>query len=179
VINEPASSPESHAHRTPVRKPAAGKPAAARPHFSRPAHRDRKPAAVESNRPARRGADARSAAPRNAGTSRWNQNGSKSSNGSAKGAHAASSNGSRSNGSHANGSRNGNSSSPSWGKNNGHSKVVKAGSKTAVSGRKARPESRTDVRGNRKPALTTGAKAGNSKRFGFTARPNRGTKKRG
>jgi hypothetical protein len=183
VINESASSPEPHAHRTPVRKPAAGKPAAARPHFSRPAHRDRKPSAVESNRPARRGADARSAAPRNGSGSRWSQNGAKSSNGSAngalKGGHAASSNGSRSNGSHSNGSRNGSSSTPSWSKNNGHGKIVKAGSKTSVSGRKARPESRTDARGNRKPALTSGAKAGNSKRFGFTARPNRGTKKRG
>jgi hypothetical protein len=27
------------------------------------------------------------------------------------------------------------------------------------------------MRGGRKPALTAGAKAGNSKRFGFTARP--------
>jgi hypothetical protein len=179
-VNEPASAPESYAHRTPVRKPAAGKPAAARPHFSRPAHRDRKPAAVDGNRPARRGADARSAAPRNGSGSRWSQNGSKSSNGSANGGHAASSNGSHSNGARSNGSRNGSSSSPSWSKSNGHSKTVKTGSKkTAVSGRKARVESRTDARGNRKPALTTGAKAGNSKRFGFTARPNRGTKKRG
>jgi hypothetical protein len=33
--------------------------------------------------------------------------------------------------------------------------------------------------GSRKPALTAGTKAGNSKRFGFTARPDQGTKKRG
>jgi hypothetical protein len=42
------------------------------------------------------------------------------------------------------------------------------------------------MHGSRKPALTAGAKAGNSKRFGFTARPKpqpkpqsrQGTKKR-
>jgi hypothetical protein len=32
---------------------------------------------------------------------------------------------------------------------------------------------------NGKPALTAGAKAGNSKRYGFTARPERSSKKRG
>ena len=32
---------------------------------------------------------------------------------------------------------------------------------------------------SRKPALTAGAEAGNGKRFGFTARPKQGTKKRG
>jgi 23S rRNA pseudouridine2605 synthase len=42
----------------------------------------------------------------------------------------------------------------------------------------ARAESRP-VRGSRKPTMTAGTKAGNSKRFGFTARPKRDTKKRG
>ncbi len=32
---------------------------------------------------------------------------------------------------------------------------------------------------SRKPAMTAGARAGNGKRFGFTARPKQGTKKRG
>jgi hypothetical protein len=39
-----------------------------------------------------------------------------------------------------------------------------------------RKDTRTD---SRKPALTAGAKAGNSKRYGFTARPKRESKKRG
>jgi hypothetical protein len=45
-----------------------------------------------------------------------------------------------------------------------------------------RTDSRTDARpahSSRKPALTAGTKAGNSKRFGFTARPKQDTKKRG
>jgi len=45
-----------------------------------------------------------------------------------------------------------------------------------------RKDSRNDARsarGGRTPALTAGAKAGNSKRYGFTARPKQGTKKRG
>jgi hypothetical protein len=45
-----------------------------------------------------------------------------------------------------------------------------------------RKDSRTDARpahSSRKPTLTAGAKAGNSKRFGFTARPKQDTKKRG
>jgi hypothetical protein len=41
-----------------------------------------------------------------------------------------------------------------------------------------RPEARP-ARDSRKPALTAGAKAGNSKRYGFTARPKQETKKRG
>jgi 23S rRNA pseudouridine2605 synthase len=68
------------------------------------------------------------------------------------------------------------------GKLNGHGKAVKSGPKTTVSARKARPESRTDARSarsSRTPALAASAKAGNSKRFGFTARTKQGTKKRG
>ena len=42
----------------------------------------------------------------------------------------------------------------------------------------SRAETRTS-RGNRTPALTAGAKAGNSKRYGFTARAKHGTNKRG
>jgi hypothetical protein len=45
-----------------------------------------------------------------------------------------------------------------------------------------RKESRTEARGarsNRTPALTAGTKAGNSKRYGFTARPKHRTNKRG
>jgi hypothetical protein len=71
---------------------------------------------------------------------------------------------------------------PAWTKRNGHAKTT---AKPAAIKRKtslARKDSRIDARatrGNRKPALAAGAKAGNSKRFGFTARPNKGTKKRG
>jgi hypothetical protein len=46
----------------------------------------------------------------------------------------------------------------------------------------ARPDARSNrptSRPSRKPALAAGAKAGNSKRYGFTARPKQETKKRG
>jgi hypothetical protein len=68
-----------------------------------------------------------------------------------------------------------NASKSTNGKLNGHGKVAKSGPKTSVSARKAR----TDAHGNRKAALAAGAKAGNSKRYGFTARPKQGSKKRG
>jgi hypothetical protein len=68
---------------------------------------------------------------------------------------------------------------------------VKSTAKPGASGRNGngptrsvRKDSRADARpahagASHKPALTAGAKAGNSKQFGFTARPNQGTKKRG
>ena len=186
---------DPHVSRTPVRKPAAaGKPAAPRAHFSRPsAHgRDRKPAAAgrpgqagSAGRSARRGADARPAGSRPAPGARWSQNKPKSLNGNGNGNGAHATNGARPNGS----AQNGKSSASSWPKRNGHSNGVKVAGKTGASARKtslSRTDSRTDsradarpARGGRKPAMTAGAKAGSGKRFGFTARPKQGTKKRG
>ncbi len=133
---------------------------------------------------------------------RWSSNGHTTSNGKTNGhspakklAGPARSNGAaaRPNGTHSNGNgsakRNGKSAAPSWSKRNGHAKVAKTTAKPAAIKRKtslARKDSRIDsridvraTRGSRKPALAAGAKAGNSKRFGFTARPNKRTKKRG
>jgi len=202
------ASAETHVARsTPSRKPAAsGKPAAARPHFSRPAShsRDRKPAqSSSSSRPARRAsADARPAA----GT-RWSANGAKSSNGNGNGSAHGAANGSRSSGSAgsarpsragtapANGARTAkgrtaSAGTPAWGNRNGHSNGSKPSGKPGASARSAstsrtsgaprkdaRPATRAGA--SRKPALAAGTKAGNSKRFGFTARPKQGTKKRG
>jgi hypothetical protein len=189
-----------------VRKPASSvKPAAARPHFSRPAAhtRDRKPAqSTSSNRPARRtGPDSRttptrtaSARPsgartttgsRPAGSTRWsanapagakpklNGNGNHSANGTAHGAKPA---------------------AATWGRT-GHSTGAKPAGKASATGSRpgslsrtgsaSRPakDARTDARparsASRKPALAAGAKAGNAKRYGFTARPKQETKKRG
>ena len=199
---------ESHSPRTPVRKPAAaGKPAGARPHFSRPAShsRDRKPATQSGtgSRPARRGSDARPAGTRSSTSSRpasgarWSQGASKSTNGShssasrpssgASGSARSNGNGTRSNGSSGSGAtRTTSSSAPSWNKRNGHGSGVKSAGKPGAAnrsgslsrGKDARTEARP-ARGSRKPAMTAGAGAGNSKRFGFTARPKQGTKKRG
>jgi hypothetical protein len=66
----------------------------------------------------------------------------------------------------------------SWSRN-GHSNGAKPAGKSTANGRSTglkRKDTRTD---SRKPALTAGAKAGNSKRYGFTARPKRESKKRG
>ena len=174
---------------TALSKPAAPqKSAAARPHFSRPpAHsRDRKPAqsanrsarrpageSRSSSRPARasrNGASARSSA------SRWQSNGARSANG--RPAHSAS------NGNHANGARNGKPAA----QRNGHAGKPAAKSGASRNGGSLMHKSsspRKDVRTNarssrtaRKPALSAGAKAGNSKRYGFTA-PRQRTKKRG
>jgi 23S rRNA pseudouridine2605 synthase len=169
-------------------KPVVPQKTAARPHFSRPAahSRDRKPAqsanrsarrpsgeSRSSSRPAsgsRNGSSARSAG------ARWQSNGTRSANG--RPAHSAS------NGNHANGTRNGKPAAA----RNGH--AGKPATKTGASrngGSLIRKSSspRKDVRTSerssriaRKPALSAGAKAGNSKRYGFTA-PRQRTKKRG
>jgi hypothetical protein len=161
---------EAHAPRTAsARKSAAGgKSSAARPHFSRPAthSRDRKPAqSSSSSRPARRtGAESRTAGSRSAGSARpasaarWSPKAAPGTNGKRNGAHAGttSANGKGSNG-------------------NGRSAARPSSSaKTA-----AKPGANSRNGSGRKPTLAAGAKAGNSKRFGFTARPKQGTKKRG
>jgi hypothetical protein len=130
--------------------------------------------------------------------------GNGSSNGTSKGSTNGSSNGARSNGSTArpsNGtSRTTKSAAPAWGQRNGHTNGAKTSGKPAStsprssslsrngsatrSGSAPRKDARPDARSSgrsasRKPALAAGAKAGNSKRYGFTARPKQESKKRG
>jgi hypothetical protein len=66
---------------------------------------------------------------------------------------------------------------------NGHAGNGKSPAKTGVTARGVvRKDAREDARSprnDRKPALAAGAKAGNSKRYGFTVPSKRGTKKRG
>jgi len=87
------------------------------------------------------------------------------------------------NGHTANGHSNGNGAKPAARTNgkpsaNGRSNSLTRGSAPrAASG--PRKDARPDARPSRKPALAAGAKAGNSKRYGFTARPKQETKKRG
>jgi 23S rRNA pseudouridine2605 synthase len=134
---------------------------------------------------------------------RWSPKPPATANGKHSGTHANGkhTNGT-SNGSHTNGtasrSTNGasaarttKSSAPAWGKRNGHTNGSKSASKPTARSSSAsrtssgpRKDARTDARPSRttrKPALTAGTRAGNSKRFGFTARPKpkRETKKRG
>jgi hypothetical protein len=178
----PRKPAETHAPRpAAVRKPAASaKSAAARPHFSRPAahSRDRKPAqSSSSSHPARRpAADSRSTAAR---PSNGNHSSGNHSSASSRGAARPSSG--------ASATRSAKSSAPSWVKRNGHSNGAKPAAKSGVvsrSGNASRTISRPAARPARpvsghKPAVAASAKAGNSKRYGFTARPKQGTKKRG
>jgi hypothetical protein len=195
----PPAAVESHANASSNgHKPASNaKPAASRTHFSRPVphSRNRKPAQSSGNaRTARRPADARNSGSRSvngtrppangarpATNGRWTSGSSKSSNGAHSNGNGRSASGT------AAGNRSGQSSVAGWSKRNGS---AVAGS-PAGSGRTSsltrsssapRKDSRSDARsarGGRTPALTAGTKAGNSKRYGFTARPKQGTKKRG
>jgi len=192
-----------------ARKPATGgKSASARPHFSRPAthSRDRKPAqSSASSRPVRRAgsetrttgarpAGARTTGARPASGARWTPNATKSASGTRKAAHAStgSGNGARSSGSAsrpASGARSTKSAAPAWSQRNGHGNGAKTtgkpsggarSSSLSRSGSAPRKDARPDARSSsRKPALAAGTKAGNSKRFGFTAPAKPGAKKRG
>ena len=171
---EPVKAPEVHASRLPApRKPVTQKPSSSRPHFSRPAAhaRDRKPAQSSS---ANRGARRPAAETRNGArpAARWST--SKNGNGHAAHGVSRSTNGSGNGHSH-NGKSNGMS------QRNGHSKPAsKPGTRNGSVVHKSgapRKDAR-NARPSRKPALTANAKAGNSKRYGFT-NPARRTKKRG
>jgi len=184
-----------------------GKSAAARPHFSRPASRsrDRKPAQTSSSsrpttrsgtRPTRRSShEVRPSGARPASGARWKSNTPASTHGKRNGTSsgAGSPKNSRSKGSAArssngaSGRRNTKPAASARGQRNGHASGVKAAGKssgTARAGSLSRngSASRKDLRpardSSRKPALTAGRKTGNSKRFGFTARPKQKAKKR-
>ena len=191
----------------PARKPASNGKAAARPHFSRPSShsRDRKPAqpAASSRPPRRASSDTRAAAPRPSGSrpaaasrptasTRWSSNGPAAAKGKHNGNGAGDStrsNGAARSSNGGSGERGAKSAAPAWGQRNGHSNGAKPAGKAASGGslsrngsaprKDARPEARPSRSTGRKSALTAGAKAGNSKRYGFTARPSKETKKRG
>ena len=170
--SSPRKVVETHAPRNAAaRKPtSSGKAAAARPHFSRPAAhpRDRKPVqsrrAVGESRPA---SSRTTSSARPASASRWSPKATET-NGKLKGA---------------SGTRSAKSAAPAWGNHKVHSNGGKSVGKPNATSRKGgsvvrvAPASRTS--NSRKPTLAAGAKAGNSNRFGFTAPPKQGTKKRG
>ena len=193
---KPAASGKSAAARPHFSRPAANsrdrKPAqtsTSSRSSSRPARRASSDARPAAPRPT--GTRVASGS-RPASGARWSANAQKSANGAhaGKGSNNGSGNGSaksaRSIGNTArpargvSSTRAGKSSAPAaWGQRNGHSKGAKPTAKPSPGGRTgARTETRTDARADsrsgrssRKPALTAGAKAGNSSRFGFTARP--------
>jgi len=156
---------------------------------------------------ARNGSSHSSNGSRPSSPARWSQGAAKNTNGNGAHAHknGAHSNGKTTHASNGSGSlHNRRPAASSWGKTassaklNGHTKGVKSKNGAAASAHKSavarKKDARTNARGNRKPAaLTAGAKsgapanrsssagwkAGNSKKYGFTARPGKGTKKRG
>ncbi len=187
--------------RTAGARSAGARPAGARPGAPRPAGATR---SAGTSRPISGSRPASSARPgnsqRTASSPRWGSNGASSTNGKRTHSANGSSNGARTNGSSrpasgsqsrsANGSKSrpvsgsatrgakpSSTSSSSWNRN-GHSNGASA-AKPTLNGRSSglkRKDTRTD---SRKPAFTAGAKAGNSKRYGFTARPKPESKKRG
>jgi hypothetical protein len=196
--------PETHVPRTSsVQKSATGSKSP-RKHFARPAMqtRDRKTAQSSNGGHAKRrtGTAARpsrafgSNGSRTAQSKRWSA--APARNGNGNGTHKAAQ-GTNGNG-HSNGNgnqltngssaaRNGKSAAPSWTKRNGNGNGAKTngkpvsparGSKLTRNGSAARKETRSARSKSVKPALAAGAKAGNSKRYGFTARAGRGSKKR-
>jgi hypothetical protein len=204
VPTELHSVAASSAPRMPAkRRPASPAKSPARQHFSRPAShaRDRKPAQGSSNgrvagqsrtesrsttsrtttsrSPANRSSGTRSAKPTNG--ARWKAapaNGAKR-NGASNGAsHKSSMRTAHSNG---NGAHRSGSSAPagrSAGISNGRSAKPAASARTVRSTGKPVSKSGNSAM-SRKPALTATAKAGNSKRYGLTVKPQKGTKKRG
>jgi hypothetical protein len=158
---------------TPEARSAGARPAGARP--------------ANGSRPASAGAR------RNASSSASSQfkgkhNGARANTGSNNGARPDGSATRPANG--GSGARAGRSAAPVWGQRNSHANGGKAAGKpgastrssAARSGSSTREDSRADARSartDRKPALAAGTKVGNSKRFGFTARPKQGMKKRG
>lgn len=197
-VEAPAPASEPRSFRAPApRKPAGNGKPAARSHFSRtaPHARDRKPAqsasgSRSSSRVARHSSsETRKPAARSSSATgtRWTS-GSKNERSARDGAHAAnrrhSSNG-NGNGTHVSRSsgsstaRDRNKSHSSWSKRNGHTdKQANGTSGTSRNAKNVRTNAKTDSH-SRKPVLTAGAKAGNSRRYGFTAPAKPRTKKRG
>jgi hypothetical protein len=157
--------PESHAPRTPVRKPAAAaKSAPARPHSRPSVHvRDwKKSTPATSGRSARHGAETRGTKP----APHWAK--SKSAPAKSSGGHPVKNADERSKPA----AGKGKAAAGTWTKSNGHAKSGKPTGNAATGARKTTGSSR-------KPAMAVGTRAGNNKRYGFTARPKQGTKKRG
>jgi len=199
---QPAAAAKSSAPRPHFSRPATHSRDRKPAQSSSGSRTARRPGSESRNSSSRPSGARTSSGARTASAARWAANGAKSTNGKRDGARTVSS---ASNGSHANGNgrnhapkgssgvRSGKPSAAPTSQRNGHgtkpvgksgAKVVRGGSLVRGSAprKDARPDARAS-RGSRKPALAAGAKAGNSKRYGFTAPAKkdagRTTKKRG
>jgi hypothetical protein len=186
TVSQPA---ESHApHAATIHAPTTERSSVARPHFSRPASnaRNRKPAQSASGN--------RSSRPSSTHTASSSHRGMKALPGAGSKRNGTASTGSN----HSNGSRRpathsasrvssarSTQSSSSWSHHTGNAKTIGKSGAAARSGssiahKASRPAARpAHAASNHKSALAAGAKAGNSKHFGFTARSKQKTKKRG
>jgi 23S rRNA pseudouridine2605 synthase len=177
-----------------VRRDSKSNSSSAKPRFARAADRsrDRKPVSVARHRIHRASSSSRptgTRAPkgsRPASAGRWSSGPARNPNANHKGNH--------SNRVHANGSRttnraaagrNAKPAAPSWGHRNGHANGAKPvnhhGRNGAAvrNGAGPRADSRPIREKKAKPALAASAKAGNSKRYGFTARTGQGNLRQG
>ncbi|MGA8043534.1 MAG: hypothetical protein WCA37_12085 [Terracidiphilus sp.] len=192
---KPHTTAEPHAHRAPVRKPAAAsKPAAPRPHISRPAPHNREHKPAHSSRPARRGSESRPSGARSANSARpssgprWGKSSPKSAsthhghNGKAQGKSTRPDGSTLRSSASARPAGHAKAAPPAWKSRSaapGGKPAAKSGVAQRTGSLSRSSASRNEGRANRKPSVTASAAAGNSKRYGFTARPKPGTKKRG
>jgi len=209
---KPAAVGQSAAPRPHFSRPATHSRDRKPAQSSSPSRSARRPGSESRNSSARPASGRSSNGSRPASGARWAANGAKPTNGKRPGAHAVSSstNGTRGNGNGSahnpspkvvTGTRDAKAPASAMGQRkvnpngNGHRNGVKPAGKPGAAARSgsllrkgaparkdARPDARSS-RSSRKPALAAGAKAGNSKRYGFTAPPKpsagRSTKKLG
>ena len=184
----PHQSAESHAPRAAAihAQGTARNSAVARPHFSRTASnsRDHKPGqSSSSSRPSRPSSSRTSSSARPSSAA---HRGMKAAPGAASAGGNHSSGNRRpasrptSGGSNTRSSQSSASSSASWNQHKVHSNGAKTAGKPGATSRGGSNVARKTSRPAARPShAAAGAKAGNSKRFGFTARPKPETKKRG
>jgi 23S rRNA pseudouridine2605 synthase len=203
AAHKPAAASKSSTARPHFSRPAAHSRDRKPAQSSSSSRTARRPGSDTRSSSARPSGTRTSSGSRPASGARWTANGAKSTNGKRNGAHPVSSG---SNGARANGNGNGRSHAPKTApgvrsgkpsaapasQRNGHGSKPVSKSTAKVRGgslvrgsaprKDARPDARSS-RSSRKPALAAGAKAGNSKRYGFTAPARKssgqGTKKRG
>jgi hypothetical protein len=195
--NRPARRPVADT-RTASARPAGSRPTSgSRPSStSRPATGNRWSANTANGAKAKHNGNGSGARANGTHSNGAHGNGTRTNGNHTNGTHskAARPNGTRTNGSSAraangtSGARTAKSPAAAWNPRTGHGKAAngkpatstRAGSHPRNGGTpRKQADTRPAARNNRKPALAAGAKAGNSKRYGFTARPKQGTKKRG
>jgi len=181
------SRPAVHSRDRKPAQPSTGSRAGARPARRTSPDSAARPGAANGSRPASPRWTAKAPTTANGKHGGARTNGAHTNSSQANGTHSAGSGNAARPANGATGARPAKSSAPGWSQRNGHTNGTKSAGKPGTASRStsgtrkdARPDARPS-RTTRKPALTAGTRAGNSKRFGFTARPKteQESKKRG